>query len=138
MAGRPLIGRDLLLGNGRVTNHQRVSTNRAMDTRPDYPSPEHLARIPSSWREPSHVSSQGKEAASVTHDIYMDILENYYSMPTDILSDYISVHILQYIQYIYSSTRYSLIFLNRSITYDFLFCYRGKLTSWLHRLPGSC
>ena len=42
-----------------------------MDTRPDYPSPEHLARVPSSRREPSHVSSQGKEAASVTHDIYM-------------------------------------------------------------------
>ena len=41
-----------------------------MDTRPDYPSPEHLARVPSSRREPSHVSSQGKEAASVTHDIY--------------------------------------------------------------------
>ena len=42
-----------------------------MDTQPDYPSPEHLARIPSSRREPSHVSSQGKEAASVTHDIYI-------------------------------------------------------------------
>ena len=41
-----------------------------MDTRPEYPSPEHLARVPSSRREPSHVSSQGKEAASVTHDIY--------------------------------------------------------------------
>ena len=41
-----------------------------MDTGPDYPSPEHLAHVPSSWREPSHVSSQGKEAASVTHDIY--------------------------------------------------------------------
>ena len=43
-----------------------------MDTRPDYPSPEHLARVPSSRREPSHVSSQGKEAASVTHDICKD------------------------------------------------------------------
>ena len=41
-----------------------------MDTRPDYPSPEHLTHVPSSRREPSHVSSQGKEAASVTHDIY--------------------------------------------------------------------
>ena len=39
-----------------------------MDTQPDYPSPEHLARVPSSQREPIHVSSQGKEAASVTHD----------------------------------------------------------------------
>ena len=33
------------------------------------PLPEHLARVPSSQREPSHVSSQGKEAASVMHDI---------------------------------------------------------------------
>ena len=47
-----------------------------MDTRPDYPSPEHLARVPSSRREPSHVSSQGKEAASVTHDIYLNGLES--------------------------------------------------------------
>ena len=31
---------------------------------------EHLACIPPSRREASHVSSQGKEAASVTHDIY--------------------------------------------------------------------
>ena len=31
---------------------------------------EHLACVPSSQRESSHVSSQGKEAASVTHDIY--------------------------------------------------------------------
>ena len=36
------------------------------------PLPEHLARVPSSRREPSHVSSQGKEAASVTHDTYRD------------------------------------------------------------------
>ena len=35
--------------------------------------PEHLACIPLSWRESSHVSSQGKEAASVTHDIYSAI-----------------------------------------------------------------
>ena len=32
--------------------------------------PEHLACVPLSRRESSHVSSQGKEAASVTHDIY--------------------------------------------------------------------
>ena len=32
---------------------------------------EHLACDPSSRREASHVSSQGKEAVSVTHDIYM-------------------------------------------------------------------
>ena len=36
---------------------------------------EHLACIPSRWRESSHVSSQGKEAASVTHDIYNIICE---------------------------------------------------------------
>ena len=35
------------------------------------PLSEHLARVPSSRRESSHVSSQGKEAASVTHDIYV-------------------------------------------------------------------
>ena len=29
-----------------------------------------LRRDPSSWREASHVSSQGEEAVSVTHDIY--------------------------------------------------------------------
>ena len=32
---------------------------------------EHLACVPSSRRESSHASSQGKEATSVTHDIYM-------------------------------------------------------------------
>ena len=32
--------------------------------------PEHLACVPLSRRESSHVSSQVKEAASVTHDIY--------------------------------------------------------------------
>ena len=35
------------------------------------PLPEHLACVPSSRREPSHVSSHGEEAASVTHDIYV-------------------------------------------------------------------
>ena len=33
--------------------------------------PEHLACDPSSRRETSHVSSQGKEAIFVTHDIYI-------------------------------------------------------------------
>ena len=33
--------------------------------------PEHLACDPSSRREASHISSQGKEAVFVTHDIYM-------------------------------------------------------------------
>ena len=37
---------------------------------------EHLACVPSSQRESSHVSSQGKEAASVTHDIYLNGLES--------------------------------------------------------------
>ena len=37
--------------------------------------PGHLACDPSSRREASHVSSQGKEAVSVTHDIYLNILE---------------------------------------------------------------
>ena len=46
-----------------------------MDTRPDYPSPEHLARVPSSRREPSHISSQGKEAASVTHDTLPQVVK---------------------------------------------------------------
>ena len=47
-----------------------------MDTRPEYPNPEHLAHVPSSQREPSHISSQGKEAASVTHDIYINGLSD--------------------------------------------------------------
>ena len=36
--------------------------------------PEHLACNPSSRREASHVSSQGKEAVFVTHDIYPILL----------------------------------------------------------------
>ena len=39
------------------------------------PLPEHLARVPSSWREPSHVSSQGKEATSVTHDTLPQVIK---------------------------------------------------------------
>ena len=46
-----------------------------MDTRLEYPSPEHLAHVPSSRREPSHINSQGKEATSVTHDICKDWAE---------------------------------------------------------------
>ena len=37
--------------------------------------PEHLACDPSSRRETSHVSSQGKEAVFVTHDIYNKLAE---------------------------------------------------------------
>ena len=36
---------------------------------------EHLACIPPSWREASHVSSQGKEAASVTHDTLPQVVK---------------------------------------------------------------
>ena len=46
-----------------------------MDTRLDYPSPEHLTRVSSSRREPSHISSQGKEAASVTHDTLPQVVK---------------------------------------------------------------
>ena len=41
-----------------------------MDTRPEYTFLSIPPVIPLSWRGSSHVSSQGKEAASVTHDIY--------------------------------------------------------------------
>ena len=37
--------------------------------------PEHLACVHSSRRESSHVSSQGKEAASVTHDTLPQVVE---------------------------------------------------------------
>ena len=39
--------------------------------------PKHLACDPSSWREASHVSSQGKEAVFVTHDIYFVHLQDH-------------------------------------------------------------
>ena len=37
--------------------------------------PEHLACVPLSRRESSHVSSQGKEAASVTHDTLPQVVK---------------------------------------------------------------
>ena len=37
--------------------------------------PEHLACVPSSQRESSHISSQGKEAASVTHDTLPQVIK---------------------------------------------------------------
>ena len=43
-----------------------------MDARLEYTYLSIPPAIPSSQRESSHVSSQGKEAASVTHDIYLD------------------------------------------------------------------
>ena len=39
------------------------------------PLPEHLARVPLSRRESSHVSSQGKEATSVTHDTLPQVIK---------------------------------------------------------------
>ena len=36
---------------------------------------EHLACVPSSRRESSHVSSQGKEATSVTHDTLPQVVK---------------------------------------------------------------
>ena len=48
----------------------KVRTNQAVDTRPEFTCLSILPAIPSSQRGSSHVSSQGKEAALVTHDIY--------------------------------------------------------------------
>ena len=42
--------------------------------------PGHLAYNPLSWREASHVSSQGKEAVFVTHDIYPLSVVNHRSL----------------------------------------------------------
>ena len=39
------------------------------------PLPEHLVHVPSNRREPSHVSSQGKEAASVMHDTLPQVVK---------------------------------------------------------------
>ena len=36
---------------------------------------EHLACVPSSQRESSHISSQGKEATSVTHDTLPQVVK---------------------------------------------------------------
>ena len=37
--------------------------------------PEHLACDPSSWREASHISSQGKEAVFVIHDTLPQVIK---------------------------------------------------------------
>ena len=58
-----------------------------MDTRPEYSSPERPAHVPSSRREPSHISSQGKEAASVTHDTLPQVVKAsalYYETKTNL------------------------------------------------------
>ena len=91
MVGRPLIGGGLLactlypptLNGGKASDWLRpVPCQREGDKLPKgtYQSsngystrvhlPGHLACNPSSRREASHVSSQGKEAVFVTHDIY--------------------------------------------------------------------
>ena len=75
MAERPLIGLGLSLANGRATNYQRVCTNRVMDTRPEYTCLSIPPAIPPSRRGSSHVSSQGKEAASVTHDTLPQVVK---------------------------------------------------------------
>ena len=46
MVERPLIGWGLFLVNKRATNYQSVSTNRAMDTQPEYTCPGISLAIP--------------------------------------------------------------------------------------------
>ena len=74
MAERPLIGRGLLLANGRAVNYQRVRTSQAMDTLMEYACLGISPAIPRVRGKPDHVSSQGKEAVFVTHDIYTNTL----------------------------------------------------------------
>ena len=73
MAERPLIGRGLFLTNGRAANYQRVRTNQAMDTLTEYTCLSILPAFPRVRGKPDHVSSQGKEAVFVTHDIYASV-----------------------------------------------------------------
>ena len=69
MAERPLIGRGIFLANGRAANYQRVHTNQAMDTLPEFTCLGISPAIPRVGGKPDQVSSQGKEAVFVTHDI---------------------------------------------------------------------
>ena len=69
MAERSLIGRGLLPAYGRVANYQRVRTSQAMDTLTEYTCLGISPAIPRVGGKPDHVSSQGKEAVFVTHDI---------------------------------------------------------------------
>ena len=46
-----------------------------MDTQPEYTCLNIPPVIPPSWRGSSHVSSQGKEAASVTHDTLPQVVK---------------------------------------------------------------
>ena len=73
MAERPLIGRGLFLTSGRVANYQRVRTNQAMDTLTEYTCLSISPVFPRVRAKPDHVSSQGKEAVFVTHDIYFNV-----------------------------------------------------------------
>ena len=69
MAESPLIGRGPLLDYGRVVNYQRVCTSQAMDTLTEYTCLGISPVIPRVRGKPDHISSQGKEAIFVTHDI---------------------------------------------------------------------
>ena len=71
MAERPLIGRGLLLANGRAANYQRAHTSQAMDTLTEYTCLSISPAFPRVRGKPDHVSSQGKEAVFATHDIYI-------------------------------------------------------------------
>ena len=75
MAERPLIGRGLFLANGRAANNQRVRTNQATDTLPEYTCLGISSAIPRVRGKPDHVSSQGKEAVFVTHDTLPQVIK---------------------------------------------------------------
>ena len=75
MAERPLIGRGLFLANGREANYQRVRTNQAMDTLPEYTRLGISPVFPRVGGKPDHVSSQGKEAIFVTHDTLPQVIK---------------------------------------------------------------
>ena len=75
MAERPLIGQGLFLANGRAANYQRIHTNQAMDTLPEYTCLGISPAIPRVGGKPDHVSSQGKEAIFVTHDTLLQVIK---------------------------------------------------------------
>ena len=75
MAERPLISRGLFLANGRAVNYQRVCTNQATDTLPEYTFLGISPAIPRVGGKPDHVSSQGKEAVFVTHDTLPQVVK---------------------------------------------------------------
>ena len=75
MVERPLIGQGLFLANGRAVNYQRVRTNQAMDTLPEYTCLGILPAITRVRGKPDHISSQGKEAVFVTHDTLPQVVK---------------------------------------------------------------